>query len=81
MKIAFALLSLAAAGDYMTKEWEVAEAYYNDDPIILEDPDDERNRNKQWHDCGDKPATPPNGRDVTCNGKWCATVCKQGKTS
>ena len=63
----------------MSKEWEVAEAYYNDKPIVLQDPDDERSRNKQWHDCGDKPATPNNGRDVVCNGKWCAAVCNQGK--
>ena len=64
----------------MSKEWEVAEAYYNDKPIVLQDPDDERSRNKQWHDCGDKPATPVNGRDVVCGGKWCAAVCNQGKT-
>ena len=79
MKISLALLGLASAGDFMSKEWEVAEAYYNDKPIVLQDPDDERSRNKQWHDCGDKPATPNNGRDVVCNGKWCAAVCNQGK--
>ena len=79
MKISLALLGLASAGDFMSKEWEVAEAYYNDNPIVLQDPDDERSRNKQWHDCGDKPATPNNGRDVVCNGKWCAAVCNQGK--
>merc|ERR1712113_50249 len=78
MKISLALLGLVSAGEFMTKEWEVAEAYYKDEPIVLQDPDDERSRNKQWHDCGDKPATPANGRDVVCNGKWCATICKQG---
>ena len=35
MKISYGLLSLVAAGDFMTKEWEVAEAYYNDEPIVL----------------------------------------------
>ena len=79
MKFSLALLGLASAGDFMSKEWEVAEAYYNDKPIVLQDPDDERSRNKQWHDCGDKPATPNNARDVVCNGKWCAAVCNQGK--
>ena len=79
MKISLALFGLASAGDFLSKEWEVAEAYYNDQPIVLQDPDDERSRNKQWHDCGDKPATPANGRDVVCNGKWCAAVCKQGR--
>ena len=79
MKISLAFLGLASAGDFMSKEWEVAEAYYNDKPIVLQDPDDERSRNKQWHDCGNKPATPNNARDVVCNGKWCAAVCNQGK--
>ena len=34
--------------------------------------------NKQWHDCGDKPPVPENGRDVKCSGAYCAAVCPIG---
>ena len=79
MKISVPLLVATATAKGGMKEWEVQNAYFAEKEIILSDSN--MRSNKQWHDCGDKPATPPNGRDVTCNGKWCATVCKQGKTS
>ena len=37
--------------------------------------------NKQWHDCGEKPRVPENGRDVACAGAYCAAVCPQGYRS
>ena len=70
--------SVAAASDktWFTKEWQVQDAYFADQEITLQDP---RSRsNKQWHDCGDKPAVPENGRDVVCNGTVCTAVCPIG---
>ena len=63
-----ALLSVAAASDktWFTKEWQVQDAYFADQEITLQDP--KARSNKQWHDCGNKPDVPVNGRDVVCNG-------------
>ena len=79
MKLSIALLSACVAAEktWYTKEWQVIEAYDNDQEIRLVDPN--IRSNKQWHDCGAKPPTPVNGRDVVCNGATCAAVCPIGK--
>ena len=79
MKLSIALLSACVAAEktWFTKEWQVIEAYDNDQEIRLVDPN--IRSNKQWHDCGAKPPTPVNGRDVVCNGATCAAVCPIGK--
>ena len=77
MKISLALAAcVAAEKDWFTKEWEVIEAYDNEMDIRLMDPMSRSNRN--WHDCGAKPPTPWNGRDVVCSGTKCAAVCPKG---
>ena len=38
----------------------------------------QKRSNKQWHECGDKPKLPVNGRDVKCSGAICAAVCPIG---
>ena len=78
MKLSIALLSACVTAEktWFTKEWQVIEAYDNDQEIRLVDPN--IRSNKQWHDCGAKPATPVNGRDVVCNGATCAAVCPLG---
>ena len=79
MKLSIALLSACVTAEktWFTKEWQVIEAYDNDQEIRLVNPN--IRSNKQWHDCGAKPATPVNGRDVVCNGATCAAVCPIGK--
>merc|ERR1712062_36415 len=80
MKLGLVFISAATATkSWMTKEWEVITAYDADEEIALKDPLARSNR--QWHDCGDKPATPAGARDVRCNGTLCATVCKRGYRS
>ena len=78
MKLSIALLSACVTAEktWFTKEWQVIEAYDNNQDIRLVDPN--IRRNKQWHDCGAKPATPFNGRDVVCSGTTCAAVCPIG---
>ena len=72
------LVSAAVASEktWQTKEWQVQDAYYADEDIILQDP--KTRSNKQWHDCGNRPPTPLNGRDVRCSGAICAAVCPIG---
>ena len=72
------LVSAAVASEktWQTKEWQVQDAYFADDEIILQDP--KTRSNKQWHDCGNRPPTPLNGRDVRCSGAICAAVCPIG---
>jgi len=72
------LVSVAAATEktWLTKEWQVQEAYFAEEEITLQDPRSRSNR--QWHDCGDKPPVPVNGRDVVCNGTVCTAVCPIG---
>jgi len=73
-----ALVSVVAATEktWLTKEWQVQDAYFADEEITLQDPKERSNR--QWHDCGEKPPVPVNGRDVRCNGTACAAVCPIG---
>ena len=47
------------------------------DDLVLEDP--KARSNKQWHDCGAKPALAVNGQSVECSGAYCVSVCPQGK--
>ena len=61
--------------DYYEDYYEAA--YDNDQEIRLMDPMSRSNR--QWHDCGAKPPTPWNGRDVVCSGTTCAAVCPIGE--
>ena len=72
------LVSVAAATEktWLTKEWQVQDAYFADEEIQLQDP--KARSNRQWHDCGDKPPVPVNGRDVSCSGTVCAAVCPIG---
>ena len=72
------LVSAAVATEktWQTKEWQVQDAYFAEEEIVLQDPKIRSNR--QWHDCGDKPPTPENGRDVRCSGTVCAAVCPIG---
>ena len=72
------LVSVAAATEktWLTKEWQVQDAYFADEEITLQDP--KQRSNRQWHDCGDKPPVPEFGRDVRCSGTVCAAVCPIG---
>lgn len=72
------LVSAAAATEknWLTKEWQVQDAYFADQEITLQDP--KARSNRQWHDCGDKPPVPWKGLDVRCNGTVCAAVCPIG---
>ena len=80
MKLGFVLFACSTANKtWMTKEWEVINAYDADEAIVLKDP--KIRSNLQWHDCGEKPPTPVGARDVRCNGTTCATVCKKGYRS
>ena len=49
------------------------------DDLVLEDP--KARSNKQWHDCGAKPALAVNGQSVECSGAYCVSVCPQGYRS
>ena len=77
--IAFVGHSIGAEKSWFTKEWQVIQAHDAGDEIVLQNP--MVRSNVQWHDCGEKPATPLNARDVRCRGTWCTTVCKKGYRS
>jgi len=79
MKLSIILAATVTADKFHKKEWEVQDAYFADQEVILSDP--AIRSNKQWHECGDKPALAQNGRDVKCWGAYCASVCPQGYRS
>ena len=35
-------------------------------------------RGIQWHQCGEKPKTPKNAKDVVCMGDRCHVICDKG---
>ena len=35
-------------------------------------------RGIQWHQCGQKPKTPKNAKDVVCHGDRCYVICDKG---
>ena len=75
----FSILVTAAIANekpWMTKEWQVQDAYHVNQEITLHDM--KARSNRQWHDCGDKPPVPKNGLDVRCSGTVCAAVCPIG---
>ena len=74
MKISLLLLAATATAKGAKKEWEIQNAYFSDTEIALP----KSRSNKQWHDCGEKPATPENGHAVTCVGNTCIAVCPIG---
>ena len=75
-----ALFGLATANKtWHSKEWEVQDAFFEDQEIILQNP--KIRSTKQWHECGDKPEKAWNGQTVTCNGAYCASVCPIGYRS
>jgi len=78
MKLAVlvAATAQAKASSWLKKEWEVQDAYFANEEIILSDPS--IRSTKQWHNCGDKPSVPENGQDVKCYGAYCAAVCPIG---
>ena len=73
MKLSIAILATAASATQL-KEYEVQEAYFNDEPIVSP----ASRSNKQWHDCGEKPPTPAGAQDVVCDGAWCRAICPLG---
>jgi hypothetical protein len=75
MKLSTLLIATVAA----VKEWEVQDAYFAGDEVVLSDSN--TRSNKQWHDCGDAPKKPWNGQAVKCSGAYCAAVCPQGSRS
>ena len=78
MKISIALIAcVSAQKDWFTKEWQVTAADQAGDDIVLSDPS--IRSGKQWHECGEKPALPENGKSVECNGAYCAAVCPKGE--
>ena len=79
MKISVLLAATVTAkknASWQQKEWEVQDAYFAGKEVVLSDPS--VRSNKQWHDCGDKPPLPVDGRDVKCYGAYCAAVCPIG---
>ena len=76
MKISVPLLIATATAKSGMKEWEVQNAYFAEEEIILSDSN--MRSNKQWHDCGEAPPTPLNGQGVTCAGNTCFAVCPIG---
>ena len=79
MKISVLLAATVTAkknASWQQKEWEVQDAYFAGKEVVLSDPS--VRSNKQWHDCGDKPPVPVDGRDVKCYGAYCAAVCPIG---
>ena len=75
-----ALFGLATANKtWQSKEWEVQDAFFEEQEIILQNP--KVRSTKQWHECGSKPKKALNGQDVTCNGAYCASVCPIGYRS
>ena len=74
MKINFLALFPVALGQYPSPK-EVLEAYWADERVDF----DEATKSTQWHDCGQKPPTPADARDVVCYGARCYIVCHKGK--
>ena len=72
----FVAATVVAEKTWLTKEWQVQDAYFANEKITLHDP--KARSNRQWHDCGEKPPVPVNGRDVRCSGTVCAAVCPIG---
>ena len=89
MKLSIAyLVASALAQDeqpektWMTKELQVIAAVnegITGDDLVLQDP--LARSNKQWHDCGAKPALAENGQSVECSGAYCVSLCPQGYRS
>lgn len=73
MKLSIGILAAAASATGL-KEYQVQEAYFNDEPIVSP----ATRSNKQWHDCGEKPPTPTGGHDVACSGAYCHAICPLG---
>ena len=76
MKISLTLLAATVTAKGGMKEWEVQNAYFADEEIIL--PDSNARSNKQWHECGKAPQKPLDGQGVTCVGNTCFAVCPIG---
>ena len=76
MKVSVPLLVAIATAKSGMKEWEVQNAYFADEEIILSDFN--LRSNKKWHECGKAPPTPFNGHGVTCAGNTCFAVCPIG---
>ena len=76
MKISVPLLVASASAKSGMKEWEVQNAYFAEEEIILSDSN--MRSNKQWHEFGEAPPTPFNGQGVTCAGNTCFAVCPIG---
>ena len=74
MKISLTLLAATSTAKGGLKEWEVQNAFFNDEEILLSN----TRSNKQWHDCGKPPSTPPNAHGVKCVGNTCIAVCPIG---
>jgi hypothetical protein len=75
-----ALFGLATANkNWHSKEWEVQDAYFEEQEIVLQNP--KVRSTKQWHECGKKPQKAWKGQDVTCSGAYCASVCPIGYRS
>ena len=58
------------------KEWEVQNAYFAEEEIILSNSN--MTSNKPWHDCGNMPSKPINGKGVKCVGNTCLAICPIG---
>ena len=75
-----ALFGLAAADkSWQTKEWQVQNAFFEEQEVILQNP--KVRSNKQWHECGEAPKKALNGEAVACSGAYCASVCPMGYRS
>ena len=74
MKLSIAILATSASA--RMKETEVQNAYFAGEDIVLSNP--AARSNKQWHDCGEAPPVPENGRAVKCSDDKCAAVCPIG---
>ena len=74
MKISLTLLAATSTAKGGLKEWEVQNAFFADEEILLSN----TRSNKQWHDCGKPPSTPPNAHGVKCVGNTCIAVCPIG---
>ena len=74
MKLSIAILATSASA--RMKETEVQNAYFAGEDIVLSNP--AARSNKQWHNCGEAPPVPENGRAVKCSDDKCAAVCPIG---
>ena len=74
MKISLTLLAATSTAKGGMKEWEVQNAFFNDEEILLSN----TRSNKQWHDCGKPPSNPANAHSVKCVGNTCIAVCPIG---